>query len=53
MRSIVLSLLAIVAVSLSGCAVYVPPPRAVVVAPVPVVVTPVYGDGYYHHWHRW
>ncbi len=36
----------------SGCAVYVPAPRAYVAAPVPVVVAPVWGFGFYggRHW---
>lgn len=50
MRKLILSVTAMAIVALSGCAVYVPAPRAVVVAPAPaVIVTP----GYYYHSHRW
>ncbi|MFZ6687215.1 hypothetical protein ACO0K0_05670 [Undibacterium sp. SXout11W] len=43
-----ITLLAIIAASAltSGCAVYVPPPRAYVVAPTPVVVVPGWGYGH-------
>ena len=48
------TLLAAIAISAvtSGCAVYVPAPRAYVAAPVPVVVAPVWGFGFYggRHW---
>jgi len=51
MRRLALVLLAVSVFSVTGCAVYVPPPpRAYVVAPAPVVVVPGWG---YPHWHRW
>jgi hypothetical protein len=51
MRRFILPLIATILVSLSGCAVYVPPPpRAYVAVPAPVIVAPGWG---YSHWHRW
>ncbi|MFZ6672705.1 hypothetical protein ACO0K3_17590 [Undibacterium sp. Rencai35W] len=58
MRLSQLALISLIAASaaLSGCAVYAPAPYgpAVVVRPVPVIVSPGWGYGYgYHHWRRW